>query len=139
VGPLAPNIFSVLLDEDSEGELLFSNYSNSVLVYTTAVVNDSENQQASPVILQEQAPSVIKNIKQLNMTVTQMQFLQCSKSVVQQTGALQSQSNTLNGSSIYPGIYKTSSRWTAAADLDLLPQDSTLLGSSLVLSSFLTS
>jgi hypothetical protein len=93
---------------------------NSIFIYTTNLVEDSQGHRESPLVLKE--------INQLNISIARLQFLQCSKSLVLQSGTLDSQLNTINGSSLDPCIYKTYSNWMPAVAMNFSSQDSTLLG-----------
>jgi hypothetical protein len=93
---------------------------------------DSENHQGSPLILGDQPLSTLKNLTEFNLHISQIQGLQCSKSLVAQSGTIDMQSNILISGSLYPTLHKKHSTWVAAADLDFSPQDSTLMGSDLV-------
>ncbi|KAJ7019086.1 hypothetical protein C8F04DRAFT_353328 [Mycena alexandri] len=61
--------------------------------------------------------------------MSQFQFLQCSKSLISQSGLINAQTNTLD--ILYPSTSKTQSTWKAAANLDYSIQDNTLLGGDL--------
>ncbi|KAJ7819968.1 hypothetical protein B0H13DRAFT_2452399 [Mycena leptocephala] len=66
-----------------------------------------------------------------NIHISQVQFLECTKSLVDQSGTVDTEFRTLNGSSLEPNIFKTNSTWTASTSMSLGPQDSTLLGGDL--------
>ncbi|KAJ7467499.1 hypothetical protein FB451DRAFT_1258708, partial [Mycena latifolia] len=94
---------------------------NSIILYTTNDVHDSTGQKAPPLKL---------NLQQYEGSgIKPMQCLQCSKSLVWQSGTVASPSGKLNVSTLYPSIYKTQSRWRPSPELDFSPQDSTLIGS----------
>ncbi|KAJ6526394.1 hypothetical protein B0H19DRAFT_1084493 [Mycena capillaripes] len=104
---------------------------NSIYISTTSIVVDSEDHQGSPLILRDQPLSTLKDLTEFNLNISQIQVLQCSKSLVAQSGTIDMQSNTLISGSLYPNLYKNNSTWVAAANLDFSPQDSTLMGSDL--------
>jgi hypothetical protein len=103
-----------------------------VVISTTNIVVDSIGHQGFPLIFTDQSPSVLKNITEDNLNVSQIQFLLCSKALVSQSGTLDTQSNTLYNGTLHPNIHKNYSKWMAAADMNLSPQNSTLLGGDLV-------
>ncbi|KAJ7111265.1 hypothetical protein C8R44DRAFT_856600 [Mycena epipterygia] len=114
---------------------------DSIILYTTNVVIDSEGNQGFPIILSNQS-SMTDQLPQPNDSIlpphpndriSQLQLIRCSKSLVAQVGTINSQVNTLNSSSLHPSIFKTSSSWMSSALLDYSPQDSTLLGSNMYL------
>ncbi|KAJ7868157.1 hypothetical protein B0H13DRAFT_1897248 [Mycena leptocephala] len=82
---------------------------NSVVISTTNLVVDSED---SP------------------LNISQIQFFQCSKSLVPQSAKIDAQSNTIYNLSLSPNIHKNHSTWKAA--VDTTPQDSTLTGGNLI-------
>ncbi|KAJ7901395.1 hypothetical protein B0H13DRAFT_1883072 [Mycena leptocephala] len=102
---------------------------SSIIIFFPKVVVDSEGLQGSPIILNNQSPLLQENITNWNLNISQIQFLRCSKSLVSQSGIIDTQSNNLNSPFLYPSIYKNSSRWIASMDMTFEPQDSTLLGS----------
>ncbi|KAJ7200829.1 hypothetical protein GGX14DRAFT_659563 [Mycena pura] len=93
---------------------------HSLVVYTTNMVIDSQGFQGSPIHIPE------------GNKISQVQFLRCSKSLVVQSGLIQSESGVLNGSSLHPSLYKTNSHWRSSAVMDFVSQDSTLLGGNWV-------
>ncbi|KAF8214817.1 hypothetical protein K438DRAFT_2138348 [Mycena galopus ATCC 62051] len=80
---------------------------NSVVLYTTNAVVDSEGGQGFPV---ELTPP-------MNYSITHLQFLQCWRTLVPQEGT--------------PSIYKTQSSWKQYSDSLFSPADSTLVGGDL--------
>ncbi|KAJ6525232.1 hypothetical protein DFH09DRAFT_1095708 [Mycena vulgaris] len=103
---------------------------NSIVIYTTNMVVDSDGNQGSPVFLNSQPTSILQTVTDANLSITQFQFLQCSKTLVSQSGTIDAQSNTLS-SSLHPIIYKNYSHWIASMDMNFTSEDSTLLGSDL--------
>ncbi|KAJ7142615.1 hypothetical protein C8R44DRAFT_725953 [Mycena epipterygia] len=101
---------------------------NSIILYTPNIVVDSEGQTGSPLRFEP-----VNNTDAFNSTatITQLQFLQCSKSLIHQSGTVDSQSRILKTSSLSPNIYKTSSKWALFDDIEFDSQDSTMLGSDL--------
>jgi hypothetical protein len=97
---------------------------NSVILYTTNDVVDYHGQKGSPVTLKEPMGP--------NATVSQLQFLQCSKSLVNQYGTVDIQSRRLDPASLQPSIYKTHSTWQKYKKSAVIPSDDTLIGSSIV-------
>ncbi|KAJ7187469.1 hypothetical protein GGX14DRAFT_485502 [Mycena pura] len=95
---------------------------NSLIMLSTIAISDSEGHQGSPILFDQQSHSVIQNLTQLNLNISQLELFQCSKSLVAQTGLISAQSNTIINGSLYPDI----------RELDFTPQDSSLLGDDLV-------
>ncbi|KAJ6472517.1 hypothetical protein C8R45DRAFT_1013222 [Mycena sanguinolenta] len=96
---------------------------DSVILYTTLEVQDSSGSTGNPVM--------VNGARDLNnTTINQLQVLQCSKSVVAQSAFVDTETTRVNGSSIYPDIYKTVSTWESFMNLNLTTDNSTLLGSS---------
>ncbi|KAJ6475437.1 hypothetical protein C8R45DRAFT_1159470 [Mycena sanguinolenta] len=122
---MQPNFLWVAQGSDMEPLL-----NKGVVISTTNIVLDSDGNQGLPVILANQ-PALIQETLRAYLNITQIQFLQCSKSVVPQSGSIDTQSNTLNFSSLVPNIVKSSSKWQEASGLDLGPQDTSLVGSNL--------
>jgi hypothetical protein len=125
---LTPNSLSIFDEFLSFG----FNFNNSVYISTTGMVMDSHGYQGSPLVFNQQSPTILKNLTQFNLNTSQIQFLQCSKSLVVQSATIESQSNTIIEGSLHPNIHKNHSTWVRAQDLNFIPQDSTLLGSDLV-------
>ncbi|KAJ7751923.1 hypothetical protein DFH07DRAFT_825880 [Mycena maculata] len=96
---------------------------NSIVLYTPNVVLDSEGQTGFPVELEPETGN--------SSTITQLQFLQCSNSLVPQSGTVDTQSRILAGPSLRPSIYRTQSEWVSSADLEFESPNSTLLGGDL--------
>ncbi|KAJ6474834.1 hypothetical protein C8R45DRAFT_1010680 [Mycena sanguinolenta] len=118
----SPNEISIIATGDND---------NSIYMYTTATVVDSQGQQGSPLILAQQSPAVL-NLTGINVKSSQIQFLQCFKSSeVTQSAMVDTQSNTIIAGSLNPNMHKNYSAWVSAAELLAPPQDSTLLGSYL--------
>ncbi|KAJ7779199.1 hypothetical protein B0H16DRAFT_1711547 [Mycena metata] len=104
---------------------------DSITLYTSNTVLDSEGNPGLPVIFSALPPSTLKKIEGLQSNVTQIQFLKCTHSLVPQSGQIDTEFNTLNGASLHPNIYKNSSRWISSTNLDFDAPGSTLLGSNL--------
>ncbi|KAJ7692693.1 hypothetical protein B0H17DRAFT_1132929 [Mycena rosella] len=102
---------------------------NSIILYTTRDVLDSTGKRGPSLKLNQHSYT--------GDPIIPMQCLQCSKSLVPQSGTVTSPSRQLNASSLYPSIYKTQSLWRPSPLIDFSPQDSTLVGSD-VWSSALT-
>ncbi|KAF7363028.1 hypothetical protein MVEN_00654600 [Mycena venus] len=91
---------------------------NSVVLYTTNAVLDSEGRQGFSV---ELTPS-------MNYSITHLQFLQCWRTLVPQEGTVNGESGQLDASHLQPSIYKTKSSWKQYSDSLFSPADSTLVG-----------
>jgi hypothetical protein len=104
---------------------------NSIILYTTNDIVDSYGQKGSPVTLKEPMGP--------NSTVSQLQFLQCSKSLVHQRGTADSRSRKLDPSSVHPSIHKTQSSWWRYDNSTIIPPDDTLIGSYFVCASTIVS
>lgn len=104
--------------------IMLGSFNNSIILYTTNDVIDSHGQKGSPVTLKEPMGP--------NATVSQLQFLQCSKSLITQRGTVGIPSRTLDPSSLQPSIYKTHSTWQKYKKSAVIPSDDTLIGSSIV-------
>ncbi|KAJ7189508.1 hypothetical protein GGX14DRAFT_609220 [Mycena pura] len=104
---------------------------NSLTMFSTIAISDSEDQQGSPILFNQQSHSVLQNLKQLNLNISQLEVLQCSNSLVAQTGLISTQSNTIINGSLYPDTHKTQSTWISGLELDFVSQDSSLLGDDL--------
>ncbi|KAJ7080252.1 hypothetical protein C8R44DRAFT_862910 [Mycena epipterygia] len=117
---ISPNQLSVLLDiyanlivsnvtGGASGEYSIENLGpktpNSIIIYTTNTVVDSEGHQGSPLVLDEQPLAMLSQIDQLNISVAEIQFLQCSRSLVVQSGTLDN--STLLGSDLWSYILGT--------------------------------
>jgi hypothetical protein len=105
-----------------------SNHSNSVILLTTSTVVDSEGHHGAPITID---PAVMDQMG-FRPRITQLQLLQCSKSLVTQLGTINSQFNTLNSSSLCPPTFKTFSKWKKSTEMTFSARDATLLGSDLV-------
>ncbi|KAJ7654869.1 hypothetical protein B0H14DRAFT_1126242 [Mycena olivaceomarginata] len=103
--------------------LMDSALNNSIVLYTTNDVVDSHGKKGSPVTLKKPMGP--------NATVSQLQFLLCSKSLVHQHGTVNTQSRKLDPSSLQPSIYKTHSNWQSYNNLLSLSADESLIGSNL--------
>jgi hypothetical protein len=99
---------------------------NSIVIYTTSPVVDSDGRQESRLIFSNE----LKNA--LNLNITGIQSLQCSRSLVPQVGTIDTQVNILDSSTLHPKTYKIYSYWMSASDMNFSSPDSTLLGSDLV-------
>lgn len=75
----------------------------SIVVYTANTVLDSEGNKGFPVSL--------VNATGANSSITDIQFLQCSKHVVPQVGRVDSQSGKIIPGSLQPSIIKNHSTW----------------------------
>ncbi|KAF7330652.1 hypothetical protein MSAN_02450400 [Mycena sanguinolenta] len=116
---------SVLPNEVS----IINNNDNSIYMYTTATVVDSHGAQGSPFIFSQQSPSFLQNITGINLKTSQIQFLQCFKSSVAQSGVIDSQSNAIAAGSLYPNIQENYSAWILASEVVAPAQSSSLLDS----------
>ncbi|KAF8169180.1 hypothetical protein K438DRAFT_1774429 [Mycena galopus ATCC 62051] len=95
---------------------------NSVILYLPGHIIDSTGATSPSLVLNQ-----IQDNDQ-NLTLS-MLFLQCSKSLVHQSGTILTQTRKLNGSTLVPSIYKTSSEWKLSSTLDFDDHgDVTLLG-----------
>jgi hypothetical protein len=107
---------------------LNSALNNSIVLYTSNDVVDSLGQKGSPVTLKEPMGP--------NSTVSQLQFLQCSKSLVYQRGTVNTQSRKLDPFSLQPSIHKTYSDWQRYDNSLSLSGDETLIGDNVVIVSY---
>ncbi|KAJ7925476.1 hypothetical protein B0H13DRAFT_1863125 [Mycena leptocephala] len=116
-------------DFDSTGPNIIQIYcpqhptNNSIVLYTPNDVVDSHGQRGSPVTLKKPMGP--------NATISQLQFLQCSKSLVHQRGTVNTRSRKLDPSSLQPSIYKTHSNWQRYDESLSLSADDTLIGSNM--------
>ncbi|KAJ7144607.1 hypothetical protein C8R44DRAFT_846317 [Mycena epipterygia] len=108
-----PNIITVLRPSPD-------NPRTSVILYTTNVVIDSSGAPGFPVELTSSMGP--------NLSVTHLQFLQCSRTLVPQQAIVDGGTGLLNVSSLLPSIYKTRSAWQPYMDIIIPPPDSTLMG-----------
>ncbi|KAJ7191489.1 hypothetical protein GGX14DRAFT_600487 [Mycena pura] len=108
---------------------------NSLVMWTTIAISDSEGHQGSPILFDQQSHSVLQNLTQLNLNISQLELFRCSKSLVAQTGLISAQSNTIVNGSLYPDIHKTQSIWVPGLELDFISQGSSLLGNDLIIMS----
>ncbi|KAJ7229942.1 hypothetical protein GGX14DRAFT_581646 [Mycena pura] len=97
-------------------------------ILTTFAISDSEGHRGFPILFDQQSHSVIQNLTQLYLDISQLELLRCSKTLVAQAGLISAQSNTIINGSLYPDIHKTQSTWISELELDFSPQDSSLLG-----------
>ncbi|KAJ6509820.1 hypothetical protein DFH09DRAFT_1198507 [Mycena vulgaris] len=111
-----PNIISMLNPQDMK-------LNNSIILYTTNDVLDSRGHKGSPVTL--------KRPMGPNSTVSQLQILQCSKTLVTQRGTVDSQSRKLDSSTLHPRIHKTQSTWHEYSKIPVHPPDQSLIGSDI--------
>ncbi|KAJ6557620.1 hypothetical protein B0H19DRAFT_1070260 [Mycena capillaripes] len=118
-----PSLLSVLQVGD------FDAPANSIVIYTTNPVVDSDGHQKYRLIFSNELKN--ENTVSLNLSVTGIQFLQCSRSLVPQLGTIDTQVNTLDSSSLHPDIHKSRSYWMSASHMNFTSQDSTLLESDL--------
>lgn len=128
---LIPNTLSIF-GEFAYDRTVPINLNDSIYISTTTPVVDSQGHHGSPLIFNHQTHPILKNLTTFNINSSQIQFFQCSKSLVTQTVGINSQSNTIISGSLYPNIYKNHSTWVPAGNLDFTPQNSTLLGDNLV-------
>ncbi|KAJ7875789.1 hypothetical protein B0H13DRAFT_1893953 [Mycena leptocephala] len=127
---LIPNTLSIF-SEFAYDPTVPINLNDSIYISTTTPVVDSQGHRGSPLIFNHQTHPILKNLTTFNLNSSQIQFFQCSKSLVAQTVGINSQSNTIISGSLYPNIYKNHSTWVPAGNLDFTPQNSTLLGDNL--------
>ncbi|KAJ7190386.1 hypothetical protein GGX14DRAFT_605978 [Mycena pura] len=104
---------------------------NSLFILTTIPISDSEGHQSSPILLDQHSHPSMTVLTQLNLNISQLQLIRCSKSLVAQTGLISAQSDTIINGSLYPDIHKTQSTWISGLELDIISQDSSLLGDDL--------
>ncbi|KAJ7347792.1 hypothetical protein DFH08DRAFT_1001065 [Mycena albidolilacea] len=97
----------------------------TVVLYTTNQVVDSGGRTGSPVEL--------KYPMGPNLTISHLQFMQCTKSVVNQTGMVDPQTGRIIGSSLDPSIWKDHSTWQAYTNdtTPIVPKDNRLVASNL--------
>ncbi|KAJ7618234.1 hypothetical protein B0H17DRAFT_1152369 [Mycena rosella] len=103
IDPIAPNIIAtsgVAYDADPQNITLW----NSLIVYTANTVIDSDGNTGFPVHL--------INATGPNSSVTDIQFLQCSKHSVPQYGQVDSKTGNIISSSLQPTIFKNHSKWS---------------------------
>ncbi|KAJ7649985.1 hypothetical protein FB45DRAFT_6550 [Roridomyces roridus] len=106
------NTITVMLNQT-----LFVN--NSLILSTPCNVIDSLGKTGNPVVLNQTLQ---------NNTISSIQFLQCSKSVVEQSGIVDTQSRALKESTLFPSIHKMNSQWQPATSMDFESQNFTALG-----------
>ncbi|KAJ7123467.1 hypothetical protein C8R44DRAFT_783835 [Mycena epipterygia] len=75
--------------------------SSSIQLYSTIPIVDSDNNEGPSVQL----------IPPMNTSVSSVQLLQCSQSLVNQTAVVDSQSGKIIPGTVFPGIEKTNSNW----------------------------
>ncbi|KAJ7203832.1 hypothetical protein GGX14DRAFT_569876 [Mycena pura] len=92
---------------------------SALIVYTTNPVVDSTQSAGAPILLTSPMG---------NGSVTQVQFMVCSRGLVPQQGIVDGETGLLFGPSLQPSIYKTYSSWQSYTDVPLPAGDSTLLG-----------
>ncbi|KAJ7347819.1 hypothetical protein DFH08DRAFT_808594 [Mycena albidolilacea] len=97
----------------------------TVVLYTTDQVVDSGGRTGSPVEL--------KYPMGPNLTISHLQFMQCTKSMVNQTGMVDPQTGRIIGSSLNPNIWKDHSTWQAYTNdtTPIVPKDDRLVASNL--------
>ncbi|KAF8186112.1 hypothetical protein K438DRAFT_1836054 [Mycena galopus ATCC 62051] len=115
---LVPNVVSVI-----------DNIGDSIYMYTTATIVDSQGHEGSPVIFNQDSLAAQNLTTGFHLNVSQIQFLQCFKSLVAQSGMINTQSNTITPGSLYPSIKNDYSRWLSAPEVLVPSPTSTLLGS----------
>ncbi|KAF8183342.1 hypothetical protein K438DRAFT_2164498 [Mycena galopus ATCC 62051] len=115
MSPTGPNVIAFLPGLSNE----------TVILYTTNQVIDSVGRTGSPVQL--------KYPMGPNLTISHLQFMQCTKSVVNQTGMIDPKTGRLIGTSLNPSIWKDHSTWQAYANdtTPTLPQDNRFVASDL--------
>ncbi|KAJ7452647.1 hypothetical protein FB451DRAFT_1145259 [Mycena latifolia] len=106
-----PNIITTVFDES---------FNDSIVLYTPNTVVDSAGAQGFPV---ELTPGMGPNV-----SVTHLQFLRCSKTLVNQEATVDGQSGQLIERSLSPSIYKTRSTWQPSSNSTIPPPDSTFVG-----------
>jgi hypothetical protein len=121
-------ILSLLIKPDLQKPItiLEETINNSVILYSPGHIVDSTGATSPPLVLN----CTQDNDQNLTFSI---QFLQCSKSLVHQFGTVLSQTRKLNGSTLVPSIYKTSSEWKSSSTIDFDDHgDVTLLGGGTV-------
>ncbi|KAF7302212.1 hypothetical protein MIND_00788100 [Mycena indigotica] len=106
--PSGPNIltsFAMVDQRDVESDLGWP----SLILYTTANVVDSTGAVGNPVKFSPESLD-------LNGTVSSIQFIQCSRSIVKQNATVDAITTLLKPDSLTPNIRKTSSTWAAYSD-----------------------
>jgi hypothetical protein len=91
----------------------------SIIIYTTLKIVDSEGLQP---------PSMVNEAR----NTINLNIIQCAKSLVNQSGIVDTQSRKLNPSSLYPNIHKVYSQWDILSSVNSTPGDSTLIGGNSV-------
>jgi hypothetical protein len=91
----------------------------SIIIYTTLKIVDSEGLQP---------PSMVNEAR----NTIDLNIIQCAKSLVNQSGIVDTQSRKLNPSSLYPNIHKVYSQWDILSSVNSTPGDSTLIGGNSV-------
>ncbi|KAJ6474251.1 hypothetical protein C8R45DRAFT_935649 [Mycena sanguinolenta] len=109
--------------DETEGPIVESPSLLPLILWTTLEVQDSSGNTGSPVMVDRAKDPD-------NVTINQLQVLQCSKSIVAQSALVDTKTTRVNSSSIYPSIYKTESTWGSSLDPNSTAEDSTLLGSN---------
>ncbi|KAJ6533520.1 hypothetical protein B0H19DRAFT_1080932 [Mycena capillaripes] len=112
-----PNVIATPYN-DSNPDLLFQNY--TLILFTTNVVVDSLGRTGSPVLL--------KRGMGPNSTVSHVQFLRCTKSIVPQVAMVDSQSGKIIGSTLQPNIFKINSTWQNYTSVSFGPEETALVG-----------
>ncbi|KAF7348043.1 hypothetical protein MSAN_01756700 [Mycena sanguinolenta] len=113
------------------GENQNNTNNNSIYLSATTTVMDSQGNQGAPLIFAQQPPAVAKILTNFNLTSSQIQFLKCYKSTVPQSATIDATSNKILDGSLNPNVYKDHSTWIPAAELNLVSESSTLVGSGL--------
>jgi hypothetical protein len=104
---------------------------NSIIIYSTAFIVDAEGVAKSPLIFMPEPTYGPNNTIAKLGQQQQIQLLQCFRSLVPQSGFIDSRLNSLN-TSLQPSIQKTDSMWRLSTDIEYSLPDTTLLGSDLV-------
>ncbi|KAJ7916393.1 hypothetical protein B0H13DRAFT_1871282 [Mycena leptocephala] len=100
--------------------ILTLTHNDTLILFTTNVVVDSQGRTGSPVALKrEMGP---------NSTVSHVQFLRCTKSIVPQVAMVDSQSGKIIGSTLQPNIFKINSTWQNYTSLSFGPEEAALVG-----------
>ncbi|KAJ7236533.1 hypothetical protein C8J57DRAFT_1479199 [Mycena rebaudengoi] len=113
-----PNVIATPYNDSNPDDLLFQN--DTLILFTTNVVVDSQGRTGSPVVL--------KRGMGPNSTVSHVQFLRCTKSIVPQVAMVDSQSGKIIGSTLQPNIFKINSTWQNYTGVSFSPEEAALVG-----------
>ncbi|KAF7363029.1 hypothetical protein MVEN_00654700 [Mycena venus] len=103
-----PNILTTQAQNFGSASAATSGSWPSMILYTTNRVIDSDGNTGFPIdITPPMGP---------NSTVSKLQLLQCSRSLVPQLAQVNTDSRLVIRSSIQPSLYKSSSKWNVYAD-----------------------